>query len=332
MDGENGLLKALDSLYAMPDDYREFTVERAAALDILRCGERQLDLLVGSGLQCERAGDGLRFDRYDLFNVALGAQSGRSLPEISMRYALRWMQGGPATWTEPLDWAFEVELTCPRDGGCGTDPRWQHAQLTPETAGGGLLDWRTEPENLPVRDGWVVHEGPGPVRLTGRLRTRGEALDVVSPRLREIVADFLAHDYGWARMPEALQADDARVLAAGMAPCITASRFLEREFRAAGYEARTRRGWLLGVLDLAHSWVEVVDDDGIVKCVDIAFRKLTEYAQNPHPELIDACVGFRFNRLLPLSIPAEGVMAHHRCGDSFITPRRRMSVRKMGRE
>ncbi|MFG3135613.1 hypothetical protein ACGFZA_05230 [Streptomyces sp. NPDC048211] len=332
MAGEDGWIQALDTVFVMPEDYRDLTVDRPAALDTLRCAEPVLDLLVEAGLACSEQ-DGVQlFDRYDLFNVALASGSGSSLPEISMRYALRWMRGGPATWTEPLDWTFAIELTCPLGEGCGPDARWEHARLQPEAAGGELLGRRTDPAGATVTDGGTVIEGRGPVRFAGELRTRGELRTLVSPRLKSIVADFLAEDYAWARMPEALQAEYKRVLAAGVAPCITASLALEEEFRAAGYECRTRRGWILGVLDLAHSWVEVVDDDGVVKCVDFAFRKLTQYAQDADPELPEACLGSLLNRLLPTSISADGTMARHRCRGSDRTPGRRTTVRKVTRQ
>ncbi|WP_266401071.1 hypothetical protein [Streptomyces sp. NBC_01275] len=331
MAGENGWLNSLAALYAMPEDHRDFSVGRPAALDVLRCDGPVLDLLVGAGLQCADIDGAQHFDRYDLFNLALASQSGRSLPEISMRYALRWMQGAPATWTEPLDWNFDVELGCPLGDGCGADPRWEHARLLPEATGGQLLSWQTEPTDVRVTDDVVRHSGPGPVRLAGSLRTCGELRTLRSQKLRYIVDEFLAHDYTWARMPETLQAQETRMLAAGVAPCIAASIFLEREFRAAGYEAITRRGWIMGVLDLAHSWVEVTDDDGMTKCVDVTFRKLTQYAHRPHPELAEACVGSRLNRLLPTSIPADGAMAGHRCGGVARTPLRKTTVRKIGR-
>ena len=82
------------------------------------------------------------------------------------------------------------------------------------------------------------------------------------------------------------------------------------------------------MLDLAHSWVEVVDDDGVLKAVDPIFLRLADHAEDPHPELAAGCIGSRLNRLLPASIPADGTMVSHRCGGRESTPVRRTVIRR----
>lgn len=326
-------LAALRELFAMPPGHRDEQVDRVAALDTLRCGEAVLDRLVAAGLPCCGPPGGERFDRYDLFNLSLAAGTGVSLPERTLEYALRWMHGGPDTWTRRLEWTFEIELRCPDPAGCGSEPYWSHAAPLPQAVGGELIEWRLDgrpaPAPPPVPGALVERTGPEPLRIAGRLATTGRLMTLRSPRLRAVADGFLAAGYRWARMPEALQRDHRRVLAAGVGPCISAGLQLEHEFRAAGYEARTRRGWLLGMLDLAHAWVEVVDDDGIAKPVDPIFTRLTAYARAPHPELGAACLGSRINRLLPVAIPADGEMTAHRCGGRDRVPLRRTVIRKV---
>jgi hypothetical protein len=321
-------LKALSGLWPIPPAFQDAQVDRVAALDMLRCGEPVLDELVASGLPAVERDGVQHFDRFDLFNLALASGSTTSVPERAIRYALRWMSGGPETWVAPLRWSFDIELACPRPDGCGPEAVWSHAQLVPEVAGGTMAEFSTTPDAV-LEDGRVRFAGPGPVRLAGSLITRGRRDELRSPRLRAIVADFLAADYAWVRMPERLQRDYPQVMAAGVAPCISASLYLQREFERAGYPALTRRGWLLGMLDLAHSWIEVVDDDGERKVVDPIFARLAEHAEHPHPELAGAVIGSRINRVLPAAIPANGDMVSHTCRGAGTEPVRRTVIRRI---
>lgn len=324
---EHGWLSALDGLFTIPSDFRNEDVDRVAALDMLRCGEATLDALIAAGLPCRGETGAEWFDRFDLFNLSLASKSTVSVPERAIRYALRWMHGGPQTWTEPIRWSFDIQLGCPLPE-CGPQPQWSHASLDFESFETELLDWHTDPATAETTDDAVVFSGPGPVGMRGQLVTRGKLMTLRSPVLQSITDEFLAANYPWIRMPERLQYDYKRVMAAGAAPCITASLFLQSQYQAAGYSAITRRGWLLGMLDLAHSWVEVVDDDGVRKAVDPIFVRLADHAENPHPQLAAGCIGSRLNRLLPTSIPADGQMVSHRCGERDSIPTRRTIIRR----
>jgi hypothetical protein len=324
---DHGWLPALEGLFPVPADFRNEDVDRTAALDMLRCGDATLDVLVQAGLPCRGEPGAEWFDRYDLFNLALASKSGTSVPERAIGYALRWMHADPRTWTEPVQWSFDIQLRCPLPE-CGPDAQWSHSRLDVESVEADLLDWHTEPATAELAADEIVFTGPGPVGMRGQLVTRGRLMTLQSPALRSITADFLAAGYSWVRLPERLQCDYERVMAAGVAPCITGSLFLQKQFQAAGYEAITRRGWLLGMLDLAHSWVEVVDDDGVRKSVDPIFARLADHAQNPHPMLVAGCIGSRLNRLLPTAIPADGQMVSHRCQHRDSIPVRRTVIRR----
>jgi PAS domain-containing protein len=321
---------AVRHLWPVPAEFRDAQLNRVAALDMLRCGDDVLDVLVTEGLPAVVRDGTQYFDRFDLFNLALASGTLTSVPERAIRFALRWMSGGPDTWTAPLHWSFDIELGCPHAEGCDQAATWSHAELLPQAAFGTLDDLVTTPA-AQVEGGRLWFAGPGPVRLRGELTTRGRLDTLHSPRLRAIVADFLAEQYAWVRIPELLQRDDERVMAAGVAPCISASLFLEREFRRAGYEAGTRRGWLLGMLDLAHSWIEVVDDDGVMKVVDPIFARLAEYADRPHPGLANAVIGSTVNRILPATIPADGDMVTHSCRAEQRPPVRHTVIRRITR-
>jgi PAS domain-containing protein len=334
--GPDDWVRGLDGLFVIPEPYREPRLDRAATLDTLRCGEAALDALITAGLpRTERAGQEL-FDQYDVFNLALTVRSGRSLPEIALGYSLRWMSGGESSWTESAFWSFSFELECPREQGCGAEPRWEQALpffATGELAvdEGELLDLTVEPRGAEVdrQQGLVRHRGDGPLQVAGRIRTRGETRTLLSASARRIVDDYLALGHRWLRIPDPLQLDDALLAAAGVGPCISASRVLLRQFEEAGLRARTRRGWVLGILDLEHAWVEVLDEDGRWKPIDPVFVELARYAPDPHPALREACIGSKLNRLLPTSLPAEGRPSRHWCDGVESVPRTRTALRRL---
>lgn len=346
---------ALAGLYQVPDDFRVGYFDRAGALDVLRCGEEVFEELLAAGLGHTGGPGEERYDRYDLFNLALASGSGASVPEKAIGYALRWMNRGARPWTERLEWSFAATVGCPQDS-CGADPSFAHARMLPGLAGGELLAWEagpgvhdgtgddgsggtgpgapgTEPgtpgtEPGAPGSGRVRLDGPGPLAFSARVATRGHRSALRSPVLRRIVDDFLAAGYRWVRVPERLQWDHRRMLAAGVAPCISASLFLAEQFEQAGYRAFARRGWLLGILDLAHSWVEVEDDDGVVRPVDPIAGWLSAYADRPDPDFAQAAIGSWLNRQLPADLPADGLMAEHRCGGQDREPTRTTTIRR----
>ncbi|WP_327697964.1 hypothetical protein [Streptomyces sp. NBC_00459] len=306
----DGWLAALAELFPVPAGYRDERVDRFGALDILRCGEDLLAELLAAGLPHSGPPGAELFDRYDLFNLALHSGSGTSAPETGIRFALRWMGRDPGTWFADRTWDLSVDLSCPLDGGCEADPTWETSRPEPEAFGGRLLSLTT---------------GPAGSAFTARVATRGERRELRSERLREIVSEY--DGARWVRLPVELQSRPELVLPYGIAPCISVSLDLAAKCRAAGFEARTRRGWILGMLDLAHAWLEVVDSDGEVKVVDPVFAGLADHADAPHPLFREACAGSRFNRLLPSSREADQPLFRHRCGGADRTPVSRTTVR-----
>ncbi|GAA2724418.1 hypothetical protein [Actinocorallia aurantiaca] len=325
-------LAALEELFPVPEGYREEVVDRRGALDILRCGDGLLEELVAAGLPCSGPSGAEWFDRYDLFNLALHSGSGASAPETGIRFALRWMGRDPSTWFDERHWDLSVALSCPLPDGCpagkgdAEEPSWRAALPLPEAFGGRLLELE------PPQDGQDALRGSGPdgFTMTARVATRGERRELRSPVLRDIVGEY--DRSRWVKLPVELQARPELVLPHGVAPCISVSLDLAARCRDAGFEARTRRGWILGMLDLAHSWLEVVDSDGRVKAVDPVFGLLSGHADAPHPDFRRACSGSFFNRLLPSSHEADQPLFRHRCGGAEHAPATRTTVRTAPRE
>jgi hypothetical protein len=323
-------LRSLSELYPVPAGYRTPEIDPVGALDMLRCGEEAWDELVSAGIPYDEGADGPLFDRTDLVNLALGSGSGMSRPERAVRFALRWMRDDPRSWVTPLSWTFTLELSDDGDSTTADGAEtWSHTRFLPEETGGLVEEWRSHPA-VRLTPELFEFDGPGPVAFSGRLRTAGALQELRSPTLRAIAEEFLAENHRWVKLPERCQYDYEPILASGVAPCVAASLYLERRFREAGYEANTRGGWILGMLDLAHSWVEVVDDDGLVKPIDSVFERLSQLSDAPHPDLPRACLGSRLNRLLPAAMPAGAPEALHTVAGTTRPARTRTTIRRVG--
>jgi hypothetical protein len=247
-----------------------------------------------------------------------------------MRYALRWMHEPPGEQLfRPKRWTYSVEVSCDRPDGCS--PLGRHfgvARPRPELHGGWIEELSVSPDGAVAGDVDVAVAGADRLAVTGVLVTNGQRREIRSKRLREIVSQYPPADYRWGRMPEELQWRPELVLRQRYAPCISACLNLAEQCRAAGYPARTRRGWIMGMLDLAHSWLEVTDDDGQLKTVDPAFMILAaHHAEQPHPEFIPACTGSLLNRLLPTGHEADQPVMNHDCRGRRSAPRHRTNIK-----
>ncbi|MYU25781.1 hypothetical protein [Streptomyces sp. SID8352] len=327
--GREGWLASLRNLLLIPEDLRDESIPRAVALELLQCGPEILDELLAEGLPHGGEKGDERFERYDLVNLALYSGSGESVPEKTMAYALRWMHADPATLFRPRRWDYSVVLSPPAadDGADPAGMAWNLATPRPELHGGWTESLTIGPEAAVLGDKDITVGGTTGLTASGVLVTSGERREIRSPRLREIVTSFGPDRYRWGRMPEEFQWRGGEVLAQGYAPCIAVCLELAERCRAAGFEARTRRGWIMGMLDLAHSWLEVVDEDGVVKTVDPAFVILAaHHAEAAHPAAADAFTGSLLNRLMPTEHHADEPVNGYRRDGRFAHPRHQTDI------
>ncbi|GAB2620165.1 hypothetical protein GCM10027168_60290 [Streptomyces capparidis] len=327
--GLDGWLESLRNLLVIPEDLRDEWVDRTGALELLQCGPEILDELLRGGLPHGGEPGAERFDRFDLVNLALYSGSGTSVPEKTMRYALRWMHADPQTLFRPRRWDCSVALSPPA-GDEEADParmEWSLATPRPELHGGWTESLTVGPQGAVLGEKDITACGTTGLTASGVLVTSGERREIRSSRLREIVTAFGPDRYRWGRMPEEFQWRKDAVLSQGYAPCIAVCLELAERCRAAGFEARTRRGWIMGMLDLAHSWLEVVDEDGLVKTVDPAFVILADHhAEAPHPQIAEAFTGSLLNRLMPTEHHANEPVNGYRRDGVFRHPRHRTDI------
>lgn len=267
--------------FLIPREHHVADTPRAEAARILDCTEEALDAFVQNGLTVSDD----RFDSRDLFNLGLHSGTGRTLPELAFAYALRWMRSTTEELTERRTSRFSLSLTCDCAGALFAPPR------------------------CPRVDDLVIDARS----LTATLGTEGELLPLRSPELIAIVREFAGLGLRWVKLPDALRQDENLVDSHRVASCESASRYLVRRFAEAGLSARTRIGWVIGMLDLIHAWVEVVDTDGVVKVIDPVFALFATTLPDANPVLTDPTVSLRTNRLIPTDLSVDGRVAQHDC-------------------
>lgn len=322
-----GWLGSLEQLFPIPAAHRDDCVDRRTALGVLCCGEAILDELLAHGLPSAGPSGEELFDRNDLFNLALYSGSQGSVPEKAVRFALRWMSEPTSTWFQAKRWSISFELACGCESEC--DPATLRlARPRPEEFGGAVIAQGLEPVGACVGPSRIGVRAEGPLRLSATVETRGERREIRSGSVRRVIEEFTAEGHRWVKMPEALERNPDAVLPYGVANCICASLELERRLHAAGHEARTRRGWLLGMFDFEHTWVEVRDEDGGMKIVDCIFPLLGQMVVDTNPELFAVCSGSRMNRLLPTDYKADRPLAGHTRHGCDAPLRKRVDIRR----
>ncbi|GGK63176.1 hypothetical protein [Nocardia camponoti] len=138
----------------------------------------------------------------------------------------------------------------------------------------------------------------------------GSADTIRSPALREIVVDTLQPGPRYARVPIELSLDEAWMAKHNLVDCRSATRTLSRMIEARGYRVRECVGWLAGPVASEHAWLEVEDDDGAWKSIDIAFHVLAQLLL-PDQVKSDVFLGSKPDRLLRSECPLDSPLVEH---------------------
>lgn len=294
---------------------------------MLRCSEQILDQLIVSGLPCADRGGTQRFDRYDLFNLGLYSNSGRSLPELAISFLSRVAAEDSAAWTDRRGWQVGIEMRCPRGASCGPRSAWEFACPAPERFGGHLADLSVG-ETGEVRGGEVRAGGPREsFAFTASLTSEGHRARIAAPELRDAYATVIA-DFRFQIMPEELKQDDDQIQRLGVTDCDGLSAVLASACLRAGHEARVERGFMLGPFGLGHhSWVRVEDADGEWKVLDPALPMVAALGGSDVEAFSEFCCGSTLNRVVPCAA-GHGRLAEHVCGRDRLLPGLVIRVRR----
>ncbi|MFI5797410.1 hypothetical protein [Streptomyces sp. NPDC051677] len=306
------LLAALDRFTVVPIDVGRYDTDTETAAQALRASSAQVARLADTGLphvvDRER---GPLFDYDDLMNVGMFCGTGQTVPELGLRFLMRFAVSPPASWYAPREWEIGVHPSTTAGGRReGTDdvggPRITVRVPDLSAPGVELLDG---PGPAPGHGSGSGDDFTAPLRHSGyeaAVRLTGAENTVRDPRIHEVwndVVDALAsRRVTYQTVPEPLRADHRRAWDLGVADCVVASRLLADRLRAAGLEATARRGYLLGLFGSDHAWCDVVED-GVHKSLDPVFAFVAtvgdERGVAKAPDFAAACFGSRFNRLLP---------------------------------
>jgi hypothetical protein len=325
-----GWLSALSSLVTIPVAHASATVQLDDARAFLGCSSRTWKALLASGLPLY---DGA-LERLDLVNLSLYARSQRSTPQIALRHAMRFATKGRENWCAPKRWRLTLRLACAK----GTEDR---RTVAPNVSVGpveeddtaadiGRVDverWKVWPpsrsqDNVGSR---LVHRSvkAGPCMMYGRVveaayevGVDGREMHIVSPTVRSIIDAYLAEEHRFVRMPATLQRELEWMNGHGLFDCLSASLDLQRRCTWQGIEAHIRQGWLAGPIVSQHAWLEVLDEDGAWKMVDVAFRALAGLLYPECEEFRAFCLGSRLNCLLATDCPKAESVIDHVCAGS----------------
>ncbi|MBO2466220.1 hypothetical protein [Actinomadura violacea] len=314
------LLSALEGLYVIPPGHHRPDTGRAEAARMLACDDRTVTALARHGLPSTGEPGRERFDARDLFNLALYSGTGRTPVERDVASLLRWTRSSCEDLIAPRVSRFELGVACGDPDGCHPDAHNALARPRTGAYGGAVRHVRAHPG----RGGRRVGAAPDAAATTARssgpamaisavLRTVGDCPVLRAPALRAIVREFMGAEPRYLRLPADLR-DDPDLVPRGFAGCGAASRYIERLCREEGVPATTRIGWVVGLPDVVHAWVEVVDDDGVTKVIDPTFTLLAELIPWSNPMLRDPALAFRTNRLVPTGLHVGGDVASHTCG------------------
>ncbi|MEV6980304.1 hypothetical protein AB0M95_03445 [Sphaerisporangium sp. NPDC051017] len=279
------------------------SVDRRTAREILGCDDGDLAELAEAGLPYADDGADRLFDPDDLYNLAIYSGTGRTLPERAFGTLFRFTAGGTGGLTVPRAWRLTLRLEC---GDCRGPAAWSLHEPTGGSFGGGrsraLLPAPSERE----------------AAYTASVVTRGTRTPLVSPLLRKIAYEYLEGGLRWQMLPEDLQVDYDAVHDLGATGCVAGSLYLADRFRIEGYEAEARRGWFCdapaGIAEVPYAWVEVIDDDGRPKAVDVTTPQLAARFSPGAQVFQDLCVGSAFNRVVLCDGLADEPLAAHACG------------------
>ncbi|MFD4764365.1 hypothetical protein ACFWOJ_37770 [Streptomyces sp. NPDC058439] len=295
--------KVADSIEFIPVAYSSKDQPEVVAQEMLRCAAADIDRLIEAGLPFEDRSGVRHFDVNDLYNLGMYSNATNTQPELAFRMLFRFAGRPVDDLLREKSWDFRVRLDCVE---CDEVAPWRFEAPDVVRFGGRVVG------------GAAPEAGQGSAEYAATITTTGVRTPLVSAELRRLTREYLDAGYRWQMIPVAMQADYELVHALGATSCIAASLLLAERFRAAGYRAEAQRGWFCGVLggalDLPHACVEVEDEDGAFKTVDIAKAQLAARLSPDTGDFQELCIGSIYNKVIPSTAAGNAPFGHHECG------------------
>ncbi|WP_431947433.1 hypothetical protein [Micromonospora marina] len=298
----------LSRVVLVDDANRQPAVPAAEARAMLRLAPDELDRLTAAGLPGAGSGEDRRYDFRDLYNIGIYTGNGKSRPEQAMKVMMRFASRPVEELLSRRRWTIRITGSCAacRDGDAtGT---WQVQVPVASPAGGRGLSWRVRTRS----------EGPAEQQpdllVEGTVETAGVLHRIVSPAIRAVIDEFLGQAPRWHLLTQKQWADAERFHRLGVTDCVIANLYLADRLRAIGVEARTRCGWMTGIVDVSHGWLEVRDEDGILKAVDVILPALARLLNPCSEPYLSMPLGSLINRVIPADCAADQALVVHKHG------------------
>jgi hypothetical protein len=284
----------------MPADYREPTVDETTAMRILRCTPRSFASLRDLGLEPTGTPHGPRYDANDIRNAALYSRSGRTEVEMAMSSILSFLRGGDKDLFSERRWAYQMVGTVP--GVVAAEGALEPVNcliypLSPEAFGGAADPLMTD-GGAPTRVGDRVSVPLG-VPLRGSMITKGRPGGSLDPLIRAVTEEFLASGVRWHYLSPGLKRDPRAAFARGVGNCDTLCAVLAERLTERGFAASVFRGWIIGITEVPHSWIEVNDDDRRMKVIDPSLLLLARHSSLGCPDFASKAFGATLSRIAP---------------------------------
>jgi len=279
-----------------PPELRVPSVDEATAMRMLRCSPESFAALRRLGLEPADTADGPRYEVNDVRNAGLYSRSGRTEVETALGAVLSFLRASPADLVAERRWTYELRA----DG----EAEWLARLPTPEVFGGATTSLLVGDDPAAPPTGGERLRVPAGRGVRGTIVTAGRSAELRSRELAAMTHDFLASGVRWHYLSPGLKRDAHAAFARGVGNCDTMSVVLADRLAEAGFEPRVYRGWMVGITEVPHSWIEVTDDDGAVKVIDpsllVLARHSTIGSSGPgSPHFADHALGSAVNRVVP---------------------------------
>ena len=84
-----------------------------------------------------------------------------------------------------------------------------------------------------------------------------------------------------------------------MGNCDTLCAVLAERLTESGFAASVYRGWIIGITEVPHSWIEVNDDDRRMKVIDPSLLLLARHSSLGCPDFASKAFGATLSRIAP---------------------------------
>lgn len=290
----------------IPEEYRDPSVAPEVAMRMLRCSRESLTQLEQLGLPSADTPDGPRYDLCDLKNVGMYSGTGMTEVEKSMAVLLGFTKLPKEELIGPRRYSYRLRLLSAAEPGARLIRRVYRP--SPEVTGGALHTCNSDGRTVEV-DGDFFRMAQSS-EATGALTVLGSEHTIRSPLISQVFADLVESGVRWHYLPQEYSLHIDRAFAAGAGNCAVLCAVLERRLIEGGYEARAYHGWMAAVSEMDHGWVEVVDDDGIVKSLNPSLALLALHNGFGNRELYELVAGSRLNRIIPTRAPLYSPFVH----------------------